>query len=451
MKRISAFALALLAGPALADNNQTDIDISNFANSVLEDLNADEPFDAIRDYVQEAQDLEERRTEGRLGSSDAFKSFEDIANENGFRTEKHQVVTDDGYILGIYRIPGALSEQNDEEPKPVVLLQHGVECDMMFWIFNRPEVAPAFILARAGYDVWLGNNRGNRWSEGHTSLSSKKKEFWEFSWEEMGTHDTPAVIDYILDKTGFSKINYIGHSEGTSQIMAGASLIPDYYKEKLNLAVLLAPPAGMSNNSVMALRIMSIKANRIIIENTLNVIHLWDILPYNFLTTGVASAFCALFNGKLCNMIMAIFMDEDPDIDYTERYDMYMSNLPAGAGYRDLLHYGQLMHHKEDTFRRYDLDSKKKNKEKYGQDTPPEYDLSLLDFPIAVFSGSKDLLADPKDVAWTVSQFQPDNVVFNHEYYLGHMSFGIAKDMSWFEVDLMAILNHYNDKCDAKT
>lgn len=72
---------------------------------------------------------------------------------------------------------------------------------MMQWVFNIPSQAPAFVLARAGYDVWLGNNRGNRWSDTHVSLSNKSKEYWEFDWEEMGTKDTPAVIDYILEKT----------------------------------------------------------------------------------------------------------------------------------------------------------------------------------------------------------------------------------------------------------
>jgi len=31
------------------------------------------------------------------------------------------------------------------------------------------------------------------------------------------------------------------------------------------------------------------------------------------------------------------------------------------------------------------------------------------------------------------------------------MSFAIAKDMSFFTVDAMAILNHYNDRCDKST
>jgi len=49
------------------------------------------------------------------------------------------------------------------------------------------------------------------------------------------------------------------------------------------------------------------------------------------------------------------------------------------------------------------MGSAKANQAKYGQETAPDYDLSLLKFPLAVFSGSKDLLADPKDVAWTVA------------------------------------------------
>jgi hypothetical protein len=59
-------------------------------------------------------------------------------------------------------------------------------------------------------------------------------------------------------------------------------------------------------------------------------------------------------------------------------------------------------------------------------------------------------LADAKDVAWTHEQLKAKTIFF-HEYYLGHMSFAIAKDMSWFTVDTMAIVNYYNGKCDSET
>jgi len=80
--------------------------------------------------------------------------------------------------------------------------------------------------------------------------------------------------------------------------------------------------------------------NQNIIVGLLDLIKLWDILPYNFATTGIASAACQLFNGKFCDAIMSMTCDVDPTIDYTERYDVYMSNVPAGASVYNLFHYG---------------------------------------------------------------------------------------------------------------
>jgi lysosomal acid lipase/cholesteryl ester hydrolase len=53
---------------------------------------------------------------------------------------------------------------------------------------NYGDVAPAFTAARAGYDVWLGNSRGNTYSCAHEEYDPWKneKKFWDFDWQEMG-------------------------------------------------------------------------------------------------------------------------------------------------------------------------------------------------------------------------------------------------------------------------
>ena len=84
-----------------------------------------------------------------------------------------------------------LSLKVDGKEKQPVLFGHGLDGDMMEWVYNHPEIAPAFITARAGYDAWMCNNRGTRFSDTHTTLDPKSFEYWQFDWEEMGTKDTP--------------------------------------------------------------------------------------------------------------------------------------------------------------------------------------------------------------------------------------------------------------------
>jgi len=102
-----------------------------------------------------------------------------MVEQHGFIFEEHTVTTEDGYILTLHRIKGAPGSKT-------VLLQHGVQDASINWLDNGNEIAPAFLLARAGHDVWMGNNRGNFYSMGHTSLSNKKKEYWQHDFEDFG-------------------------------------------------------------------------------------------------------------------------------------------------------------------------------------------------------------------------------------------------------------------------
>jgi pimeloyl-ACP methyl ester carboxylesterase len=85
-------------------------------------------------------------------------------------------------------------------------------------MLNFASKAPAFVLVREGFDVWLGNNRGCKYSVNHTTINPERdpKTFWDFDFEEMGLKDLPAEINYIKNITGVEKLTYLGHSMGST-------------------------------------------------------------------------------------------------------------------------------------------------------------------------------------------------------------------------------------------
>ena len=176
----------------------------------------------------------------RKDPDDRNKNVQQIVEENGFKFQAYNVTTDDGYINGLHRIVP------EKQGAPAILLQHGIEDCAIEWVINSPDMAPAFLLARAGYDVWMGNNRGTIYSQGHVNLNASDSAYWDFDFEEMGLHDVPAFVDFITAKTGHAKVTYVGHSEGTTQMFIGASLMPDYYASKVDLFVALAPVVRMT-------------------------------------------------------------------------------------------------------------------------------------------------------------------------------------------------------------
>lgn len=58
----------------------------------------------------------------------------------------------------------------------------------------------------------------------------------------MGLYDLPATIDYILERTNRSQLNYIGHSMGTCIFFVMCSMLPEY-NHKIRVQISLAPVA----------------------------------------------------------------------------------------------------------------------------------------------------------------------------------------------------------------
>lgn len=68
---------------------------------------------------------------------------------------------------------------------------------------------------------------------------------------------------------------------------------------------------------------------------------------------------------------------------------------------------------------------------------------SVKNIPVALYRGTLDDLADVKDTAWLADQMK-STLVFDNEYRMGHISFLIGKDMSWFTVDAMYMFEKYH-------
>lgn len=183
----------------------------------------------------------------------------------GYYAEEHVVQTSDGYLLGVHRLPFRKGEENsgmrvnagpDSVTKPVVYLHHGLLMNSEVWVcLTEEERCLPFLLVSKGYDVWLGNNRGNKYSKKSTKFSPTSPKFWNFSMDEFAFHDIPDTIDYILNTTSQPSLSYIGFSQGTTQAFATLSIHPGL-NDKINAFIALAPamsPAGLSNGIVDSL------------------------------------------------------------------------------------------------------------------------------------------------------------------------------------------------------
>ena len=58
----------------------------------------------------------------------------------------------------------------------------------------------------------------------------------------------PTFIDKVLEVTGKPKVNLVGYSQGTAQIFYGLATNQDYFAERVNRFVALAPCIWSASN-----------------------------------------------------------------------------------------------------------------------------------------------------------------------------------------------------------
>ncbi|KAI6171167.1 AB-hydrolase associated lipase region and Alpha beta hydrolase fold-1 domain containing protein [Aphelenchoides bicaudatus] len=284
-----------------------------------------------------------------------------------YPAEEHAVLTDDGYILTIHRIPYGKSGPSTN--RPVVFFQHGLE-----------DSSVSFIFADAGYDVWLGNMRGNTYGKDHVSLDPKSHDFWKFTFDEMAEHDLDAMINYVLKKTGQPQLYYVGHSQGTLTMFAKLSEDPAF-AQKIKTFFALAPVGKVAKIQGL----FDVVAHYLYKELQFFYYLFGDaeFLPTNELVKLIEELVCSTWvGGEFCDNFVMLIMGVNSNQLNVTRTPVIFSHIPAGTSTQNVLHWTQI----------------KDNLKKYGDDTAPLYDLSKVNVNMYLYWSPTDWVADQSDL-----------------------------------------------------
>lgn len=156
-----------------------------------------------------------------------------------------------------------------------------------------------------------------------------------------------------------------------------------------------------------------------------------NLLGHSFLPQGrlnvVGTDFICNWVPSVCDFFIDLIVGKSHRFNDT-RLPVYISQTPAGTSTKNMVHFSQGIRH--EVFGEYDYGASM-NRKAYGQDTPPQYNLTEMRVPIVLVTAGKDLLADPLDVDMLMAKL-PSTVNRQriHIADYAHLDFTWAEDAS---------------------
>ncbi|CAD5317141.1 unnamed protein product [Arabidopsis thaliana] len=365
------------------------------------------------------------------------RTCQDVITELGYPYEAIRVITSDGYVLVLERIPR-------RDARKAVFLQHGVLDSSMGWVSNGVVGSPAFAAYDQGYDVFLGNFRGLV-SRDHVNKNISSKEFWRYSINEHGTEDIPAMIEKIheikttelklcqpnideeINQEEPYKLCAICHSLGGAAILM--YVITRKIKEKphrLSRLILLSP-AGFHEDSNLGFTI--VEYIFLFISPVLARIVPAFYIPTRFFRMLLNKLARDFHNypalGGLVQTLMSYVVGGDSSnwVGVLGLPHYNMNDMPA-VSFRVAQHLAQIKH--TGKFRMYDYGSRSANMEVYGSPEPLDLGESykFIDVPVDLVAGRNDKVIRSSMVKkhYNVMRDAEVDVSFN-EFEYAHLDF----------------------------
>ena len=186
-------------------------------------------------------------TDTTVTTTTAYPKFETVMLETfpDYQWEAVEATTEDGYELTFFHL---YKDGVSDDTLPPVFFQHGGMMSADSWLGNQIDASsPFFALVDDGHHVYLGNNRGNEYSQSHESLTWPSAEFYDYDYSGY-FEDVAAQTSAMMDNyTGSALGIYIGFSMGTLQWLGATSMgalgVAPYNSISGNIqhAILLAP------------------------------------------------------------------------------------------------------------------------------------------------------------------------------------------------------------------
>ncbi|KAL4362680.1 hypothetical protein GQ457_04G038960 [Hibiscus cannabinus] len=363
------------------------------------------------------------------------RTCKDIITELGYPYEAINVITADGYILLLERIPR-------RDARKAVYLQHGIFDSSVGWVSDGIVGSPAFAAYDQGYDVFLGNLRGLV-SREHVDKNISSRKYWWYTVNEHGTEDIPAMIEKIHEiKTAELKIiqpdeemndeqpyklSAIAHSLGGAvMLMYLVTRLIERKPHRLSRMILLSP-AGFHHETIFILTVAHYF-----------VVPLGPIIAYFVPALYIPTRFFRmLFNklardfhnypalGGLIQTVMSnMFGGDSSDWVGVMGLPHYNMNDMPGLSLGVVHHLAQIKW--KGKFVMYDYGSASANVKAYGSREPTDLgeNYSLIDIPIDLIAGRNDKIISAAMVTRHYKLMVDKGVDVSYkEFGYGHLDF----------------------------
>ncbi|XP_055551548.1 lipase 1-like [Wyeomyia smithii] len=346
-----------------------------------------------------------------IDEEDGLLTVPQLIRKYGYLVEEHQVRTEDGYLLAMYRIPPRRVSR-----KHPVFMWHSLFSSCVDWVLIGRKHGLAYLLADRDYDIWMGNARGNRYSRKHERLSVSSAKFWDFSFHEIGYYDIPALVDYILKQTEAARVHFVGFSQGAMTSFIAMAERPGFTDKVIEFQA-LSPAVYMYRSPSVFINILAASADQI--AKALGAVQQYEFNPYFEKQYFFFQWLCSASKQKICRVLIYDVVGPNPDQLDSKVLRIFFGHFPAGASAKQVQHYAQII--RDGIFRQYDYGDPQINYKRYGSHTVPRYNLSRAAAPVRTYYGYNDntvnylnVLQLEQEIPYVVSSYPVPDKRFSH-------------------------------------